>query len=216
LANGKVDRAGVMMDEVFTSHPLFKGRNPQEVKKPVTVTYVSGTFAIYRVKAVLEVWNGEEKLFFDFGFGYFDDNVLGIQMWNHGWKSKAYPVVACIHKQSLSFGKRSELRAYLSLRNSLLLNYMTNSRYKKLIPIYALRDALPRVRSEKGAKSMGNCISKALRDFIRMRPLLKGYKLDLYRAPVVRLGLRELIGLIGLRRKVTAEVSRKLVQGVGF
>ncbi len=200
---------------MFTSYPLFKGRNPQEIKKPVTVTYVSGAFAIYRVKAVLEVWNGD-KLFFDFGFGYFDDKVLGIQMWNHGWKSKAYPVVACKHMGSLSFGKKSSLMAYLSLRNLLLLNYIMNSRYKKLIPIYALRDALPRVRSEKGAKSMGNCISKALRDFIRMRPLLKGYKLDLYRAPVVRLGLRELIGLIGLRRKVTAEVSRKLVQGVGF
>ena len=56
----------------------------------------------------------------------------------------------------------------------------------------------------------GSCIGRAIRDFMRIKPLLKGYILDLYKAPVVRLGPRELIGLIGLRRRVTAKISREL------
>jgi GT2 family glycosyltransferase len=203
--NGLIDRAGMMVDEVLASYPLFRGENPKDISRPLVITYPSGAFAVYRVKAVLDVWHGKEKLFFDFGFGYLDDNVLGLQLWNHGWKCKFYPVISGKHRQGASFGKASPLRAYLSLRNSLLLGYITNSRYRKLIPIYALRDSIPRAKSEAGS-----CIGRAIRDFMRIKPLLKGYILDLYKAPVVRLGPRELIGLIGLRRRVTAKISREL------
>jgi len=204
--NGKVESMGRMKDEMLISHPLFKGRDPQ-ISRSFFVTYVSGALSVYKVRAVLNVWH-DERLFFDFGFGYFDDSVLGIQLWNKGWKCKAYPIIAGEHKESLSFKKRSQLRAYLSLRNALLLNYITNSRYKQLIPLYALRDALPR------APRAINIVGRALIDFMRARMLLKGYKLDLYRAPVVKLGLKELVELIGLRRRVTARISRGLLRSM--
>jgi len=199
--NGLIDRAGMMMDEVLASHPLFRGRSPRDINKPLAITYPSGAFAVYRVKAVLDVWHGKEKLFFDFGFGYFDDNVLGLQLWNYGWKCKFYPVISGKHRQSASFGKSSPLRAYLSLRNALLLGFMVNSRYKGLIPAFALRDSMPRAFRP---------ISRAISDFLRLRPLLEDCRLDLYKAPVIRLSLEDLIKLMGLRRKFTAEIGRKL------
>jgi len=204
LSGDKIENMGCIVDEMLISHHLFRGRDPH-VNRSFFVTYVNGALSAYKVKAILDVWH-DERLFFDFGFGYFDDNVLGIQLWNKGWKCKAYPVITGTHKSGLSFKKRSSLRAYLSLRNSLLLNYMTNSRYKQLIPLYAFRDALPR------ASGAIDIIGRALIDFMRIKRLLKSYKLDLYRAPVVKLGLRELVELIGLRRRVTARISRGLLR----
>jgi len=206
--HGRIETAGVMFDELFGSYGLFRGLEPKTIRKSFFITYPNGALSIFRTKAVLDVWH-DEKLFFDFGFGYFDDDVLGIQLWNKGWKCKAYPIIAGKHRLSSSF-KKSPLKAYLLLRNTLLLNYITNSRYKRLIPLYALRDALPRA-SRAGAIDI---IGRALIDFMHIKRLLKGYRLDLYRAPVVKLGLKELAGLVGLRRRVIAEISRRLMQSL--
>jgi GT2 family glycosyltransferase len=207
-SEGVIDSAGVMMDEVLASHPLYRYKSPGMIKRPLAVTYTSGAYSIYRVTSLLDVWDGMEKIFFDFGFGYFDDNVLGLQMWNHGWKCRVYPVNVGVHKSSLSFGRASSLRAYLSLRNTLLLNEITNSRYKSVIPLFALRDAFPRAFRSKD-KFYG-CIAYAIRDYERLKPFLVGYRLDIYRAPVVKIEPWNLIKFLGLRRKVTHKIDEEL------
>jgi len=174
------------------------------------VTYVSGALVIFRVKAILDVWNCWERLFFDFGFRYFDDNVLGVQMWNKGWVYKAYPIVMGKHRLSVTFRRTSPMGAYLSLRNTLLFNYITNSRYKQYIPLFALRDAMSRV--PRGGIGTLNVLIYAFRDYKKLKKMLKGYRLDLYKAPIIRIDLMDTIQLLGLRRRFTFKVNKKLLK----
>jgi len=207
-SDNTVDSAGVIMDEVLASHLLYRYKSPGMINRPLAVTYTSGAYSIYRVSSLLDVWHGMEKIFFDFGFGYFDDNLLGLQMWNHGWKCRVYPVKVGIHKASLSFGRASSLRAYLSLRNTLLLNEITNSRYKSVIPIFAFRDAFPRAFSSKD--KFYEVIAYAIKDYKRLKPFLVGYRLDIYKAPIMKIEPWNLIKFLGLRRRVTHKIDEEL------
>ena len=212
---GKIESAGYMLDELLTSHGVFRGTDASAAKKPFSVTFATGVYAVYDVRAVKEVWKGEERLFFDWGFGYFDDHVLGLQLWNSGWRCRAYPVISCVHYGSMSFKKSSPLRVYLSFRNLLLLNATTNSRYKSLVPFLALRDAFPRVmracRSGAG-RAATLALWRSLLDYATLaRKFIKanGIKLDLYKAPVIKLSIHEVITLLILRRKITEKLVKE-------
>lgn len=216
--SGKIEGIGYMLDELLTSHGVFRGMDASIANKPLSVTYVVGAYAVYNVRAVMEVWGGEERLFFDWGFGYFDDHVLGLQLWNTGWKCRAYPVLSCVHQQSMSFKRGSPLRVYLSFRNLLLLNAITNSRYKNLVPLLAVRDAIPRImRACRGGTGRAATLAlwKSLLDYNTIKEKIikfnKIRKLDLYKAPIIKLNLSEVGYLLILRRKITDKISKRIL-----
>ena len=214
---GRIEGAGCMLDELLTSHGVLRGIDVGAVKKPLSVTFAVGAYAVYSVRAVKEVWGGEERLFFDWSFGYFDDHVLGLQLWNAGWRCRAYPVASCVHYQSMSFKRGSPLRVYLSFRNILLLNAITNSRYKDLVPLLALRDAFPKVARacKRGAgRAATLALWKSLLDYVALAKRFAevgGVKLDLYKAPVIKLDFHEVITLLVLRRKITEKINKRML-----
>lgn len=216
--SGKIEGYGYMLDELLVSHGVFRGMDAAVAREPLSVTYVVGAYAVYNVRAVKEAWEGEERLFFDWGFGYFDDHVLGLQLWNAGWKCRAYPVLSCVHHQSMSFKRGSPIRVYLSFRNLLLLNAITNSRYRDLVPLLALRDAIPRIMRacrSGGGRAATLSLWKSLVDYVIVKEkIIKNNitrKLDLYKAPIIRLNPMEVIFLLVLRRKITEKVSKRIL-----
>ena len=142
----------------------FLYKKAKNIKAPFTVTYVLGACAIYDVRAVLEAWHGAERLFFDWAFAYFDDRVLALQLWNADWKCRAYPIIAGKHFKSRSFGLFNPFKIYLNLRNLIILGEITNSRFKKLIPLLAVRDMISVL--EKISQHIK--ISKLLNLFIKL------------------------------------------------
>lgn len=46
-----------------------------------------------------------ERLFYDEPFAYCDDNVLGLKIWNAGYKAASFPYVVAGHSRSSTFGK---------------------------------------------------------------------------------------------------------------
>jgi len=82
-----------------------------------------------------------DKLFIDEFFAYGDDNVLGLMLWNCGYKLVSIPTIVASHARGLSFGrKRGSLVHYLIERMRYALSYITNSRYRKLLLLRALRN----------------------------------------------------------------------------
>jgi len=107
-------------------HLLGTGRGyPWVLRKPVYVTYVDGSCALYRVESVTKCLG--DKLFIDEFFAYGDDNVLGLMLWNCGYKLVSIPTIVASHARGLSFGrKRGSLAHYLIERARYALSYITS------------------------------------------------------------------------------------------
>jgi len=67
------------------------------------VTWVSGACALYKINSVLRCVGN--KLFINEFFGYGDDHVLGLMMWDCGYKSMVIPKIIASHIGGLTFRK---------------------------------------------------------------------------------------------------------------
>jgi len=71
------------------------------IDKAHHVTYAVGTYAVVKVNAISKACpNG--RPFIDETFLYLDDNLLGLMLWNKGYKVAYIPVRAGIHFEGLS------------------------------------------------------------------------------------------------------------------
>ena len=192
-----IDSAGDFLDEFLRSHVLGKYREyPWILRKPLYVTYVDGSCALYRVENVVKYLGN--KLFIDEFFGYGDDNVLGLMMWNCGQKSIAIPEAVASHARSLTFGKESTFLSYLSERNRIALTQITNTRYKHVMLLYTLNQMLRNVIAYalRGLKirpeNYMRIQIKAISDGVKLARKLrrKGIFIDIYKAPIIRIPLR--------------------------
>ncbi len=206
---GALESFGIILDEMLAGHGLSSGTSPQSIKRPLTVTYVLGACAFYRVRAAREAWGGRDRLFFDWAFGYFDDVVLCLQLWNAGWKCRAYPIITGRHFQSRSFGStpKNPFKIYLLVRNLLVLAGVTNSRYKHLIPLLAARAAATMLKFNFTDTLLSRYVLKAFHDARNAVAALTraGFLIDLYRAPVIKLDLIDALQLITARRKTVID-----------
>jgi len=214
---GSLESYGFILDEMLAGHGIPPQINPKDIKAPLIVTYVLGACAIYNVRAVLEAWNGANRLFFDWAFAYFDDIVLGLQLWNANWKCRAYPVIVGKHFESRSFGLFNPYKIYLTLRNLIILGEITNSRFKKLIPLLAIRNAVSILKSDIARyknKQITSFIYKSFSDAYKIsRKLTKeGYLLDLYSAPIIELNLTESLEMLIIRRKVISRINLEIFE----
>jgi GT2 family glycosyltransferase len=192
-----IDTAGDYLDEFL--HPYVLGRDreyPWVLQKPIYVTYVDGSCALYRVESVVKCL--DNKLFIDEFFGYGDDHVLGLIMWNNGYKSVAIPEAVASHVRSLTFGIGSNFSLYLNERSRIALTQITNTRYKNLILPYALNHML---RNLAGYALRGLKIRPESYTRVRIKAIIDGMKLarklrgkgifiDIYKAPIIRVPLR--------------------------
>jgi len=201
-----IDTAGGYISELLGSYLLGRGHEyPWILKKPVYVTYADGSCMLYRVESIVRSLGN--KLFIDEFFGYGDDNVLGLMMWNHGYKLIAIPEAVASHARGLTFGrgKRSALTVYLGERNRIALSLITNTRYKHIIPLYTLRNTVTTILTTR-FKSSTSAIARALFDGIKLGRKLKsrGIIIDIYKAPIIKIPVKDL-GVFFTTKHVVAE-----------
>ncbi|MEM2074405.1 MAG: hypothetical protein QXO33_07640, partial [Nitrososphaeria archaeon] len=92
------------------------------------MTYTCGAYSVYRVNAL----RGLKKVYFPEAFRYLDDDLIGLRMWNLGYKSKYFPVEARTHYSGTKFMKYNTLADECNVRNRLILRLITENRFRKL------------------------------------------------------------------------------------
>ena len=205
-----IDTAGDFISELLMVYPLFKGEKPNVLKKPIHITYSDGSYSVYRVDAIKKAIGAEDKLFDDFMFAYYDDIVIGLKLWNSGFKVLSLPFVAARHRRSSSFRKIKSSQIYLGQRGMTVLNEISNSRYKDLIRFLLLKGTILWPLSEilssfkRRSKESPNLLKmsidvvklplillRSFRDGLKIGRMKRelGESLDLYKAPIVKIDL---------------------------
>lgn len=192
----KVDNMGFIVDELLFAHALYRGHDPYSIKRPHYCTFASGAYSIYLIDSILKV-NRREILFDNHMFAYYDDKVLGLKLWDHMYKVKAFPFIAARHYGSASFGYLTIPKLYLTTRNFLVLcKVVDNFRYKPLASIlFPLRRAFEILVKSKKMKR------KEIfeRFYVLLRALLQAkncfslinYRIDLSNVPLMKLNIIE-------------------------
>jgi GT2 family glycosyltransferase len=153
------------------------------------VTYADGAYMVVRVGAVKDTPLG--RPFLDEAFLFFDDYLLGLVLWNRGWKVRYYPVSAGLH-----FAHRTvkPVLNYYCVRAHVALMSVVRTRFEGVRPLYLLRRLAARgALCAKGSRA--SCgIVRAIYDGLRLGSLAlrKIGRLTLYRAPHVRSTIGEL------------------------
>ena len=179
-----IDTAGDFVDELLQSFAAGSGESyPWILKRPIYITYADGCCALYRVNALKRCCG--ESIFIDEFFGYGDDNVLGLMLWNIGYASIAIKYVVAEHFRGFTFGRASNLSQYLILRNRIALAQISNSRYKSVIMAQLLRWSVFSFRWGMGKKYVGKVIARGLKfgEFLKR----KGLFIDLYKAVLIKI-----------------------------
>ena len=193
-----IDTAGDFVDEMLHTYVLGSGREyPWTLHRPIYVSYTDGACTLYRVEHILRCLGN--KLFIDEFFAYGDDSVLGLMLWNHGYRLVAMPEAIAEHVRTLTFGTRSLLPIYLSTRSRSALTLITNTRYRDLIWLHILRNSLTSTRLEM---KLAKYLLRALIDGIELGNKLKskGFFIDIYKAPLVRIPLGYIEAFFAARR----------------
>ena len=198
-----IDSAGGILNELLIPGSPFTGWsfNEYRIRRPYAVTYAEGSLALYNVRAVLEANDGLEVLYDPWTIAYYDDTLISLKLWNKGWRSMVYPRVIGLHGRSQTFKGLSLTGLYLVTRNRVAINEITNSRFKAVIRVLAVKRVLryPRAR-----------LMRALRKGLKLGVLLRdsGLRLDLYRAPIALMSGREVAeAIFGSLGRVNARVQ---------
>jgi GT2 family glycosyltransferase len=109
--NYKIFSAGNWVDSMLRAGTICGGLTTGECKTidtPHLVSYVDGAYMICK-KAVLQLIGGP---FIKEAFAYLDDDLLGIKLWNSGYKVKYVPVYYGIHFVHQTFNRTGKLNYY--------------------------------------------------------------------------------------------------------
>ncbi|HWQ16869.1 MAG: glycosyltransferase family 2 protein [Sulfolobales archaeon] len=101
---GFVDTAGNYVSEYLFPLAYLRGNPPNDMKRPLYISYPDGAYSIWRVDAVLKA-NKAERLFYDELFAYCDDIVLGLKIWDSDYKAASFPHVVAEHSRGSTLGK---------------------------------------------------------------------------------------------------------------
>jgi len=235
LDNGRVDTAGGMLTELLVGAQIYHGRSPTDVKKAFYVTYADGACSIYRIESVRKATGFRDKIFYDEMFAYFDDSVLGLQLWSSKFKVISFPRAVALHRRSSTFGVVSPLKLYLGTRGFYALSEITNTRLRSLtrsiftfynivgralaIPLASkLKMSGGRANTSIGSRDIVKAIYLGYTHGVKWgRHKLKemGKPIDIYSAPLIKLSPKVIIPwLLGLgsafgRRIYTEIITRE-------
>ncbi|MCC6024148.1 MAG: glycosyltransferase, partial [Thaumarchaeota archaeon] len=180
-----IDTGGGYVDEMIQSYMLGDGKEyPWILRKPIRVSYASGSCSLYKSEKVLECLG--DKLFIEDFFGYGDDNVLGLMLWSNGYEIRAVPDVVAEHARSLTFRGYGIFSAYLSIRNRVALAQIANIKYKDLVLLHTTRNVV--TSTKLGARVAQNLL-RALVDGLRLGKSLRkrGFFINVYKAPLIKI-----------------------------
>ncbi len=203
LDSKTIDTAGGIVTEILYSYPAYHRRSPASIKKrDFYIAYADGAFSLYSIEAVKKATGYIDKIFEDEMFAYFDDKVLGLQLWDRGFRVVSCSFIAALHRRSSTFGKINLKRLYLMTRSYFALNELCNSRYKSILRKTYLRKIITNsISLTARSRLLGSRqrlqyslleISKITRQgyidgtkWGQRKLLERGSPIDLYKAPIV-------------------------------
>ena len=134
----EVETAGNFLNELLTSYSLK--RNPG---KSIPITYPTGCYAVIKRSALKRI-GLVNRLFIGESFAYFDDNYLGMKLWNHGYKVISLPIKAGVHYGSASFKRYSLFRSYNIAKAWIARIFATNTKWKSFAILYYFKKFMMR------------------------------------------------------------------------
>ncbi|MGC9014774.1 MAG: glycosyltransferase, partial [Thermoproteota archaeon] len=185
-ARGKIDSAGGFVDEFLRVRFPFRGKPSQTFSKSFSVSFVEGTFPLYRIDAIRIILR--DFLFPPEGFVYFlEDVFVGIKLWSIGYKSLCVPVDVGKHfRGKTTKNVDSKFLLYHEIRNRVALLVASNSRLK----IFGLSSILKMTSQEISSKQKKVILNAMLQGMNLGYEIYKKYGLlDIYSAPVIRCSL---------------------------
>ena len=193
---GGIDNFGYYIDELLLDHPIPE-LGPR-VKHLLYVTYVSGSFAVvdnYRLKKCI----GNEPIMYEFIPAYFDDNLLGLRLWNCGHRVAALRVLAGHHLHSATYSKYPYTKVHHRILSYTVKTSVIKTRYAPLAGILRMKAGLRSlvkngVLNPRGVAVMLRAIGEGIKYGWYLRE--KGLELNLYKAPYLRVDLTDLISSI--------------------
>jgi GT2 family glycosyltransferase len=203
--NNMLNNVPSFLDELFgivTSYPSeFKDWKFKEIYE----TYPYGAVALLKNEAILEANKGINQIFDEEIFIYFDDTLLGLKLWNIGWKVLFYPLLTARH---LGGGSTKVIfHRYHMLRSRTATIKAVNHKYKKLTNLYLYKNYLWNIRE---FPKHGKYFKKALNEGKQVGKILKKrYNLDLYKAPIIKLSLSEVLTKVLFSSKIVTNKKCK-------
>jgi GT2 family glycosyltransferase len=158
------------------------------INKPHYVTYASGEYMVVKTEIIKRVCP-DGKPFIDETFLYLDDNLLGLILWNRGYRAVYVPVKSGIHYASLTTGPSKTGLYYGNRAITIGINVMrTKLTYIRQLYIarrlvgYRLLSLINRRRREEYSM-----ILRAVRDGLKLSPIIERRVgiLDLEKTPHV-------------------------------
>ncbi len=183
-----VNSAGLFMDTLFNCHMVST-----KISKPISVTYTHGAYSIYSINAIRDsLHNG--RLFFQCVPAFFDDNYLGIRLWNLGYMSCALPIDAGTHLHSGTFKKFNLLREINSFKSLVVKEFVINRDLPLLHKLYFIKKIVisSRVLGYKltfKTYKEGLTCSKYILKYL-------GSKLNIEKIPHIRLKTSEILRVV--------------------
>jgi len=161
------------------------------INKSHYVTFASGAYMIINTEIVRKV-SPEGKPFIDETFLYLDDVLLGLILWNKGYRTAYIPIKSGYHYANLT---TKPVINYYGLRANTALIMLLDTRFSWVKPFYLFRrdlgyKVLCLFRDEYCRAHRGFLDGKWLANVVRER---LGFRLDLYKAPHVRVNITDLI-----------------------
>jgi GT2 family glycosyltransferase len=131
--DGKVDSAGMMVDEFLNRIKLFRGQEASLILKernwPQWVSFVEGAGPIYKVEAVEKCYQRNDVLFIPHAFiWYLEDMYLGLRMWSMGYASALLPIIFGRHYREYAVKRVREEMRNIALRNDVAINLLCKNR----------------------------------------------------------------------------------------
>jgi hypothetical protein len=125
--------------------------------------------------------------------------------WESRCKLRLRALVAS-HARGLVFGRgrKSTISTYLGERNRVALAQITNTRYKQVVLLHTLRNLITSTLPRTGFSNLAKTKARVIIDGVRLGRKLKnrGVSLDIYKAPPVKIPLRDLRVFFTARRLI--------------
>ncbi len=195
--------AGGVVTELWSAGGICRDASCSECygrEKPYYVTYADGAYMVVKADAIRSACP-DGKPFLDEAFLYFDDYVLGLVLWNRGYKVKYYPVKAGLH---YAHRTAKPVISYYSARARVALMKVVETRFKTMVPAFLLMWLVVYSLMCVTDSTKSRALVRGAYDGLRLGSFAKKKvgALSLYRAPYVRLGFKHsMSGFRGLRGK---------------
>lgn len=179
--------SGCYLDESLSSYPNIAWNSLVER----SISYAEGSYCLININAIKSFQS--EYIFDKELFAYFEDALLGVKLWNFGFKVLFTPVIGGNHFVGVSSNKN--FKRYSHVKNLIALHRIIKTRYGVLFGVKGLTLDFIKYALSFSPELSASSYMKAISEGIRIGSILKskGIKLKLHRAPYIKLKAHTLI-----------------------